>query len=65
MTSSILNSRQTLCIPLIKKNSKSETQLELRAATECVGHDDIFIEVVGVRIAVSFDLVNNLVHRDD
>lgn len=63
MTSNILNSRQTFCIPLY--SNILETQLELCAATKCVGHDDIFIEVVGVRIAVSFDLVNNLVDRDD
>lgn len=65
MTSNILNSRQTFFIPFIKKTNKSETQLELCAATKCVRHDDIFIEVVGVRIAVSFDFVNNLVDRDD
>lgn len=43
----------------------SEAQLELCAVTKCVGHDDIFIEVVGVRITVSLDLVNNLVDRDN
>lgn len=46
-------------------SKNSEVQLKLCAVTECVRHDDIFIKVVGVRIAVSLDLVNNLVDRDD
>lgn len=33
--------------------------------TKCVRHDDIFIEVVRVRIAVSLDLVDNLMDWDD
>jgi len=43
----------------------SEAHSEFCAVTKCVRHDDIFIEVVGVRIAVSLDFVNNLVDRDD
>lgn len=39
--------------------------LELGAVAEAVRHDDVLVEVVRARRAVTFDLVNDLVHWDD
>lgn len=39
--------------------------LELGAVAEAVRHDNVLVEVVGAHRAVTFDLVNDLVHGDD
>lgn len=39
--------------------------LKLRAVAEGIWQDDIFIEVIGMSITVTLDLINNLMDRDD
>lgn len=39
--------------------------LELGAVAEGVRHDNVLVEVVGAHRAVTFDLVNDLVHGND
>lgn len=41
------------------------TTLKLCAVAEVVWHDNIFIEVIWMSIAVTLDLINDLVDRDD
>lgn len=39
--------------------------LKLRAVAEGVWHDNIFIEVIWMSIAITLDLINDLMNRDD
>lgn len=62
--SSIVQNPQAACYLSLVRGS-SEPQSELCAVAECVWHHDVFIEVVWISTAVSLDLVNSLMGRDD
>lgn len=63
----LLNGEASSCEPRreVPRGGGPEEALEAGAVGEAVGHDDVLVEVVGARGAVTFDLIDHLADRKD